>query len=286
MLTESEISALLEQKLQAKKQEMINAWMAFQRNPTAKTFKASEDIPDKLMGEVLDEVAKEVLASSAPTIKEDEPSKKKLRLAGKRKISIQLKHGLTVQVEAYYYIRVRQESRGRKRKVGRRGKAGGGYYPLLSRIGVVANASPALCEDVVIEVLRESYEEAHEALIRAGIEISIKRMRTITNALGRRSVELRDANKDGNKIEESCAGQIIAVAVDGGRTLIRTNSKGRPLASGYHGFSADWREPKLFTIYEVDEKGRKRKKGVVRCDGTFGGSDALVQHNRMTFSSR
>jgi hypothetical protein len=76
MLTESEISALLEQKLQAKKQEMINAWMAFQRNPTAKTFKASEDIPDKLMGEVLDEVAKEVLASSAPTIKEDEPSKK------------------------------------------------------------------------------------------------------------------------------------------------------------------------------------------------------------------
>jgi hypothetical protein len=76
MLTESEISALLEQKLQAKKQEMINAWMTFQRNPTAKTFKASEDIPDKLMGEVLDEVAKEVLASSAPTIKEDEPSKK------------------------------------------------------------------------------------------------------------------------------------------------------------------------------------------------------------------
>ena len=142
---------------------------------------------------------------------------------------------------------------------------------------MVANASPALCEDVVIEVLRESYEEAHEALIRAGIEISIKRMRTITNALGRRSVELRDANKDGNKIEESCAGQIIAVAVDGGRTLIRTNSKGRPLASGYHGFSADWREPKLFTIYEVDEKGRKRKKGVVRCDGTFGGPDALVE---------
>jgi hypothetical protein len=78
MLTESEISALLEQKLQAKKQEMINAWMTFQRNPTAKTFKASEDIPDKLMGEVLDEVAKEVLASSAPTIKEDEPSKKNL----------------------------------------------------------------------------------------------------------------------------------------------------------------------------------------------------------------
>jgi len=30
------------------------------------------------MGEVLDEVAKEVLASSAPTIKEDEPSKKNL----------------------------------------------------------------------------------------------------------------------------------------------------------------------------------------------------------------
>lgn len=76
MLTESEISALLEEKIQAKKQEMVKAWMAFQHNPTAKTFKASEDIPDKLMGEVLDEVTREVLGSSASGMKESEPSKK------------------------------------------------------------------------------------------------------------------------------------------------------------------------------------------------------------------
>lgn len=76
MLTESEISALLEEKLQAKKQEMIKAWMAFQHNPDAKTFKASEDTPDKLMGEVLDDVTREVIASSTSDIKESEPSKK------------------------------------------------------------------------------------------------------------------------------------------------------------------------------------------------------------------
>lgn len=188
-----------------------------------------------------------------------------------------MKHGLVAHVEAYYYVPVKQEKRGRKRKVGRRGKGGSGHYPLLSRLGVVANASPALCEDVVVEVLRESYEEAHEALVRAGVNISIKRMRTINIALGRRAVKLRNAKVADNEVEDSCAGKTIAVSVDGGRTLIRTNSKGRPLSSGYHRFDAEWREPKLFTIYEVDDKGRKQKKGVVRCDGTFGGPDTLVE---------
>ena len=159
-----------------------------------------------------------------------------------------MKHGLVAHVEAYYYVPVKQEKRGRKRKVGRRGKGGSGHYPLLSRLGVVANASPALCEDVVVEVLRESYEEAHEALVRAGVNISIKRMRTINIALGRRAVKLRNAKVADNEVEDSCAGKTIAVSVDGGRTLIRTNSKGRPLSSGYHRFDAEWREPKLFTI--------------------------------------
>jgi hypothetical protein len=41
--------------------------------------------------------------------------------------------------------------------------AGAGMFPALLLFGVIAGASPALCEDVTLEGLRDSYEEASNA---------------------------------------------------------------------------------------------------------------------------
>ena len=49
----------------------------------------------------------------------------------------------------------------------------------------------------------------------------------------------------------------VLLCMDGGRVLIRTNNKGRRTAKGFHTYRADWREPKLFIIYELDDAGRK-----------------------------
>jgi hypothetical protein len=71
------------------------------------------------------------------------------------------------------------------------------------------------------------------------------------------------------------AGQKVVISIDGGRTRIREN---KPSAKGTHPkFDAEWREPKLFIIYTVNEKGEKTKDSEVWIDGTFQGPDHTAQ---------
>lgn len=56
----------------------------------------------------------------------------------------------------------------------------------------------------------------------------------------------------------SLAGQRIAIGTDGGRLRSRVpRSRGRK-ANKRRGFDAPWREPKVLTIYEIDNEGRQR----------------------------
>ena len=67
-------------------------------------------------------------------------------------------------------------------------------------------------------------------------------------------------------------GQRVVIAVDGGRTKIRINKKGRRHSkTNRHGFTGEWIEPKVLTIYVVDENGNKRKNGEIPItnDGTY-----------------
>ena len=67
-------------------------------------------------------------------------------------------------------------------------------------------------------------------------------------------------------------GQRVVIAADGGRTRIRIDKKGRRNSkTNRHGFTGEWIEPKLLTIYTVDEKGKKIKNGEIPIinDGTY-----------------
>lgn len=149
-------------------------------------------------------------------------------------------------------------------------------YPIFLRLGIISNASPALCEDVVLESLRDSYLEATNAMSLRGVPVSEKRVRTITVAMGKAALKARERRLTQLKITTEATGKRLAVAVDGGRIQIRTNRRGRRTAKGFHTYSADWREPKLFIIYELDPQGRKKRLGLVRSDGTLQGTDTLV----------
>jgi hypothetical protein len=47
------------------------------------------------------------------------------------------------------------------------------------------------------------------------------------------------------------------ISVDGGRTKLRINKTGRRHAKTHrHGYVGEWVEPKLLTIYAVDEQGK------------------------------
>lgn len=54
--------------------------------------------------------------------------------------------------------------------------------------------------------------------------------------------------------------QRVVISVDGGRTRIRRPKKGKPCqTTNRHGYYRDWQEPKLLTIYVVDEQGKRVK---------------------------
>jgi hypothetical protein len=92
-------------------------------------------------------------------------------------------------------------------------------------------------------------------------------------------------------------GKRVTVQIDGGRTKIRgplkpavfqgekTDQDGLPLEDApgrskpqaKKTFQADWREPKLVTIFVHDEQGRMEKKSQATVDGTFLGPDAMAE---------
>jgi len=75
-MTEEEMDTLVEKKLLEKKAEIVKALMGFNANPSAKTFKDAENIPDRLLGEAMDAVMSEVVARKAEDVKIQNPAKK------------------------------------------------------------------------------------------------------------------------------------------------------------------------------------------------------------------
>ena len=65
------------------------------------------------------------------------------------------------------------------------------------------------------------------------------------------------------------------MAVDGGRVRIRRRVAGRPRKGGRKRFVTEWREPKVVTIYVVDEEGKRDKHVLPVTDGTLGDADAV-----------
>ncbi|MBI2265134.1 MAG: hypothetical protein HYU64_08170 [Armatimonadetes bacterium] len=177
---------------------------------------------------------------------------------------------------------VRGKKRGRKRKLGRRGKGGAGVYPALENVGVIHGVTPALCEDVTLSALNNTFDEASDSLKRRGIDISPKRARAVSEKFAATALEIR--GKDLDDYHNGAAAQApalkdahVAVCLDGGRINIRTPKNGRiPDDAKRRGFNANWREPKLFTIYSLDEEGKRLKGSPHFCDGTISGPEKTL----------
>lgn len=154
---------------------------------------------------------------------------------------------------------------------------------MLTALGVVASATPALCEEATLCALNNTFDEAEDALKRNGVPISAKRVRTISEKFAAEALAHRQGRLDAAAVrappesDSSWAGKRLAIALDGGRINVRTSKRGRRRhGARRRGFHANWREPKLFTVYVIDEKGRRRQDMCGACDGTIDGPDPLV----------
>ncbi len=178
-----------------------------------------------------------------------------------------------------------------------------GLNVTLAQFGFGKGVSPALQSRVARQVaLCPSISFAHKELKRDGVELDGKAVRRIAYQCGEGLLQLRrhqiELWRDGKlPAGDELVGKRVSVQIDGGRIKIRGDMKAKtpvPEATDANGllmedapgrsrkepsrtFDADWREPKLVTIFVHDEDGKMTKHTQATIDGTLLGPDVIAE---------
>jgi len=206
-----------------------------------------------------------------------------------KEVTVTLIGGVQVRVKTLYKLvrRRKKDARGRKRKRGQRGKsAGQGYYPVLALLGIREGVSPMIrCLVAQAATQAASLDQARQQVAWLGLNFSTRRISRISQAFCRVGLQVRAAQvarfmADPPPTGQALRGKRVVVSVDGGRIRIRQSKRtGRKRKNGRRGFRREWKEPKLLTIYVIDEQGRKVTGTDIPlvCDGTLMGLEAFMQ---------
>lgn len=173
----------------------------------------------------------------------------------------------------------------------RRGKGGsehgGGLYPELAVFGFHHGDSAALTGLIARQAtLMPSCKLARQELARRGLKLNIKVVHRTTHGLGRQLLIARRCDlqryRDGlMPAGTELAGKRVCVQIDGGRIRLRKvtrkqKGKGNKKKQKRR-YKGQWREPKLLTLFEIDENGQMVRKSRARIDGTFRGPDEVME---------
>jgi hypothetical protein len=176
-------------------------------------------------------------------------------------------------------------------------------YVELAQFGFGKGCTPGLQSRVARQAaLYPSLQFAQQELERSGVNLDVKAVGRISRQCGEGMLQLRTHElqlwREGKLPASSeLAGKRVSVQIDGGRTRIRGKMRdavvvpeavnadgvvcedgpGRSRKRHSKTFDADWREPKLLTIFVHDERGRMEKKSQALVDGTFQGPDAVAE---------
>ena len=198
---------------------------------------------------------------------------------GFRVTSVLLLGGTRILLETPYLREDRRGRRGRHRRT--RGPSGAGCYPVLEALGIADRVSPATRAEVALPVVQAaSSREAAAMLARRGLACDVSSLVRISTATAEASIRLRDAAlaaalrvpvpRDG-----PWAGKRVRGSLDGGRVRLRRTHRGRKTATGRHGFSTPWREPRLLVIAILDEQGRPDRLRLPLYDVLIGDAEAV-----------
>jgi len=219
-----------------------------------------------------------------------------LRRGRKRPLQIRLLGGLLLWVTSLYCAPAKRRFRKPDEPVA-------GLHVELAQFGFGKGCSPALESRVSRQAaLCPSFQLAQQELEREGVRMDVKTVQRITYQCGRgllalRTHELRQWRSKSLAAGVELQGQRVTVQIDGGRTKIRgalraaparaektdaaglpvENRPGRSKRRARKTYDAQWREPKLATIFVHDETGRMVKDSQATIDGTFQGPDAMAE---------
>ncbi|MBD2565522.1 ISLre2 family transposase [Nostoc linckia FACHB-391] len=161
-----------------------------------------------------------------------------------------------------------------------------GFCPFLRYLGMSEGLTPEVLSTIArYGAIAGSFEAARTTLIDWGINISLKRIERLTYYFGQIGINLRESKIKSLEIDSLPMSNIlkdqrVVIAVDGGRTRIRINKKGRrKVKTNRVGFTGEWIEPKLLTIYVVNGQGEKIRNGEIPItnDGTYKGYQGFLQ---------
>jgi hypothetical protein len=213
-----------------------------------------------------------------------------------RQVRVRLLGGLMMWVTSLYCAP-------RKGWFGRTNEKTPGMHVELVQFGFGKGCTPGLQSRVARQAaLCPSLQFARQELERSGVKLDVKGIRRIANQCGQGLLRLRmqelELWRAGKLLAGTeLAGKRVSVQIDGGRTRIRgelreaasvpeaTNADGLPCENvpgrsrkrARRTFTADWREPKLLTIFVHDEQGRMVKESKATVDGTLLGPDAVAE---------
>ncbi|MDZ7970438.1 MAG: ISLre2 family transposase [Nostoc sp. DedSLP03] len=161
-----------------------------------------------------------------------------------------------------------------------------GFCPFLKWLGIEEGLTPLVWTTITkYGAIAGSYEAARNILTDWEINISLKRIERITYHFGKIGLNLRQSKLKSLEMGNLptlnvLKDQRVIIAVDGGRTRVRINKKGRrKLKTNRLGFTGEWVEPKLLTIYTVDEHGKKIRTSSLSItnDGTYLGYEEFLK---------
>jgi hypothetical protein len=214
----------------------------------------------------------------------------------RRSRKVRMLGGLVLWITSWYCAARRGPGRTTEEKLP-------GVYVELTQFGFGKGCTPGLQSKVARQAaLCPSFQFAQQELERDGMHLDPKTVRRIASQCGEGLLHLRTHElqlfREGKLPAGSeLAGQRVSVQIDGGRSRIRgdlqqarpvpeatdadglpcENVPGRSRKRPRQTFAADWREPKLLTIFVHDEHGRMLKRSQATMDGTFQGPDAVAE---------
>ena len=260
------------------------AWMSSARDP--KSFCEAERELVDLAKELASDMTQRVLQQAS----DDETRKAEALAAVRERCS---SRGVELRVERVRPTKIRTlggqlvevttpyataKPRG-SRPLEKRGSQGTGVYPVLDELGIMGRSTPALRMLVSRAVCEaNSVASARDLLAGGGVEVGHKTALRLTYMVcdealraRRRAVRATSEGADDGEF----AGRRVVAAVDGGRINIRKRVGGRPRKGGRKRFETEWREPKVLTIYVLDENGKRDRSVPAVIDGTLGDADAV-----------
>ena len=195
---------------------------------------------------------------------------KGMRFKEYRTVKVYFATGKTMVITTPYFIKAKPK-RGRKKQ----GPNGRGCHLGLEVLGLIGRSSSVLVSEVVkMAVLCPSLEVARRMLAERGIRIDVSTIRRFCRQLAEAGIRFRGSVSLGR--DENLRGFTVVIGIDGGRLRERCPKRGRKKkGQKRQGYSGEWREPKLFTIYLLDKQGQVVKSWNPIHDATMGNHEEL-----------